>query len=753
MTAKYNLRTISAAQIALLLLTARIDLIMTTSLVDFKGKLNPSLLLYLAIAMAGQLLLLLPLFLLRRRNPGENLLDCLERHGLRSLGIVIALAYFFYFVSSSSIFFNRFGYYTVVNQDPGFNIILFCLAAVLVSVFLASRGIEAIARVNAFFFPLMLISLVLILFAPLPRIDISRIMPFAADLPGDLRAIDTFTSRNAALAALCLFTPLVKGKMAAGIGMSALAGFILTGGFLFVCITVFGEYASTLIFPTHVISTLRDDFVLPGWKTVHTAIWLLGTFLQMSFLLAAAAASVQFICKKSTKIKSSLIGAVPVFLIAILLGVNVDAPKNAAFMNLYGIAFYVLLTAVPLIVWLFDIIRGRRTPDGKKKERGKKLAALTLILAFILPLTGCVTHDPIGKYSFVQAMAIDYRDDSYKLVYSVFDPSDASGAVSDYSERLNTILTTNGKTLGHAVSNINLHTPRVVDLSRTRALFLSENVLQNHLGDVMDFFSRDHQLRLSTAVYGYRGNVSEAIENSMHNAVNPAESMRDLSKYGAKHGFLTRTDCLKIITSLYEKNSGFVIPMAEKWEPEITGDELKHGSLKLSGMAVYGNQLFKGYAGDEYAAGLAWVMGRNLRNTTAVEMPGGDKWSLLTLRHSRRIRTEMLNGKLKFTIEVTVNGMLTDAAAALKTELSPDKIREGEQAYAVTVQRSISEALDEIVRNKGADVLNLHRYAARKAPEDRQELTDSWRETLRETDIDVTVKAKISRIGQSDTVI
>ena len=387
--------------------------------------------------------------------------------------------------------------------------------------------------------------------------------------------------------------------------------------------------------------------------------------------------------------------------------------------------------------------------------RWRSIAALMALTA-LLPLGGCVNQEPLGSFIFVQAMAVDCKDGLFTLHCSVFDPAAANGAGGDYADRINNVLSGEGQSVSEAIANMNLHSPRVIDLSRNRALFLSDAVLRRHLGDVMDFFSRYHQLRLLTAVYGYRGDVSETVRSGMHNAVNPAESMRDLSKYGAKRGFLQQTDCLEIISSLYDDYSGFVLPVVKRWNRDMAQEQdgNQNDSLVLDGLALYGDRQFKAYLNEETARGLAWLTGHDPPQfMTVLELPNGSRWSVRATEKSGRIKTDIRDGLPRFTIELSTKATLIEAASPDMVAITPEALRLGGERYAETVGRQIETALDQTLRKHGADPIYLYRQVAKWQNGYWRTLPKPWRQLVQNAEIKIEVKAAITRVGQSDTVI
>ena len=117
------------------------------------------------------------------------------------------------------------------------------------------------------------------------------------------------------------------------------------------------------------------------------------------------------------------------------------------------------------------------------------------LLLLILPiLSGCYNYRELNELGITTAVSIDYQDDNFHVIAEVVNPikqQDASS--SNNSPFVN--YSSSASTLQNAFRNIVLESPRQLYAAQLEIIVLSEEVVSNHLEEVLEYFTRNPETR------------------------------------------------------------------------------------------------------------------------------------------------------------------------------------------------------------------------------------------------------------------
>ncbi|MDG0808877.1 Ger(x)C family spore germination protein [Cohnella rhizosphaerae] len=120
------------------------------------------------------------------------------------------------------------------------------------------------------------------------------------------------------------------------------------------------------------------------------------------------------------------------------------------------------------------------------------------ILSVAIGLSGCWDNKEMDEYGYVQAVAIDEaQDGSFALTTLIYNPtySQTAGSAKP-SEKPVLTIHTHGVSLFEATREIPMKLGRKAKWDHMRVILLGEKLLKTHdAGEVLDFFSRDHEPR------------------------------------------------------------------------------------------------------------------------------------------------------------------------------------------------------------------------------------------------------------------
>ena len=116
-------------------------------------------------------------------------------------------------------------------------------------------------------------------------------------------------------------------------------------------------------------------------------------------------------------------------------------------------------------------------------------------LILLLPLlSGCYNYRELNELGITTAVSIDYKDNNFYVIAEVINPikqQDASSSNNSPFVNYNS----SSSSLQDAFRKVVLESPRQLYAAQLEIIVLSEEVVNNHLEEVLEYFARDPESR------------------------------------------------------------------------------------------------------------------------------------------------------------------------------------------------------------------------------------------------------------------
>ena len=116
-------------------------------------------------------------------------------------------------------------------------------------------------------------------------------------------------------------------------------------------------------------------------------------------------------------------------------------------------------------------------------------------LILLLPLlSGCYNYRELNELGITTAVSIDYKDNNFYVIAEVINPikqQDASSSNNSPFVNYNS----SSSSLQDAFRKVVLESPRQLYAAQLEIIVLSEEVVNNHLEEVLEYFARDPETR------------------------------------------------------------------------------------------------------------------------------------------------------------------------------------------------------------------------------------------------------------------
>ncbi|MHB1418176.1 MAG: GerAB/ArcD/ProY family transporter [Bacillota bacterium] len=221
------------------------------------------------------------------RFPSSTIIEYLPKIMGIPLGKLIGLGYIFFFIFTGAVVIREFADFITTAFMPETPSTVFIAILILVAAFAVGNGVEVIARMNEFIFPLTMISIMAIILLSIPSVDLGNLYhPFENGIKPILRASMASSGFRGEVVLLLMLLPLLNRKqegMKTGILAVVIIGFILALVNI-TAIAVFGPYlTATFLFPTQELARYIDvgNFLERGEALMLLA-WVTGVLVKVS---------------------------------------------------------------------------------------------------------------------------------------------------------------------------------------------------------------------------------------------------------------------------------------------------------------------------------------------------------------------------------------------------------------------------------------------------------------------------------------
>lgn len=359
---------ISGGQLFSLLIVIRAGVIMTESFAPGGQAIDSALFVHCCLEYALLALCLLPVLLLRKLSPDESLLQTLQRTMGKPIAYAAGLLLVLYFLAVTALYDVRFLFFVNTAIDPTLPVKALTIILLLSCAYIAARGLEALARTAAILAPMVLAAIVFILFLPLNFSHFDYLLPGVYTLDGEIPLLIKDMARNTGLAALGLLLPHVKGTLSRPLFAYLAIAFASALAVVYMITTIFGGFATSLIFPFYTLSTLRDEIVFFRLDVVCTAVWLMGLLTQIATALIAITVTVRHFFPKLTPGVITAGTAILVTASTWAFDWHGHIQQYEGELLVLSVGFLVVTFALPLAAVVSHCLRGKRRKTSHKKS-------------------------------------------------------------------------------------------------------------------------------------------------------------------------------------------------------------------------------------------------------------------------------------------------------------------------------------------------------------------------------------------------
>lgn len=372
----------------------------------------------------------------------------------------------------------------------------------------------------------------------------------------------------------------------------------------------------------------------------------------------------------------------------------------------------------------------------------KKWSAICLLLWSSIFLSGCWDHNELPIYGFVQAIALDLSEENenkLELTTQFIKPSPKIGSAGGGGDKAFVNIETEGDTAFEAIRDITNHLGRKAQWSHTRIILISEELAESrHIGEMLEFFYRDHEPRLLINIGVTEGKAKDYLEGKPFIENTLSQQLKEVGK--AAHRYSSKTMEVNLLSLGRQLNSEIQTSKMPYYQKS------KNGEPFVSGLATFHKGKLTGHITPLQTEALLMML--NEYGSGIVEIPCESNPSLkesVEIGSSKaKMKTKLSKGEVTVNISINMEGGVGELKC---TSLDKsENVAKYNKKVAKVVKDNVESTLTQMQEDKN-DLLGLGNEIFRKNPKQWMKMKKEWPEIFSNTTFNVKVKMNIVNSG------
>jgi len=377
----------------------------------------------------------------------------------------------------------------------------------------------------------------------------------------------------------------------------------------------------------------------------------------------------------------------------------------------------------------------------------KLFILLIVILIFTFIATGCKYLNfgrvEINDLLILNVAGIDklYNDDVITISAaskSVNAASEQTGNTAVGQKSKSKLLIAEGKTAFEAIWKLSTFADSMIFWGHVDYILVGENAAKDNLPQYLDFFMRDHELRLNSKIIIVKDNTAL---NVLRKTVDENNFIGDIldSLFQTK-GRMSISDELFLV----EIMNLFDSPHTSAYVPCVELIDDPYYKIKLSGFAVFKDTKLLGYITDEIARGFNWVRDRIDSTAISVKDRNGQNISLEVVDSKTEVKPIISGGKLE-SIKINIRFSTNITGVTGTKNIFEKDVLDFLKSQQEEVVRNEVKKVIEFAQKNNIDIFGICGILHRKKPVYWRSMEDQWHELFPKINFIIEIDSNINR--------
>ncbi|MGM7702593.1 Ger(x)C family spore germination protein [Pseudalkalibacillus sp. Hm43] len=372
----------------------------------------------------------------------------------------------------------------------------------------------------------------------------------------------------------------------------------------------------------------------------------------------------------------------------------------------------------------------------------RKWIAICLLFSSTFLLSGCWDHKELPIYGFVQAIALDLSEENenmLELTTQFIKPAPKIGSAGGGGDKAFVNIETRGDSAFEAIRDITNRLGRKAQWSHTRIILISDELAESrHIGEMLEFFYRDHEPRLLINVGVTEGKAKEYLEGKPFIENTMSQQLKEVGK--AAHRFSSKTMEVNLLSLGRQMNSELQTSKMPYYKQSEEGEPF------VSGLATFRKGKMTGQITPLQTEALLMLL--NEYGSGIVEIPckndAGLKETVEVASAKTKMNTQAKEQETSVQIAITLEGSIGELKCTSIDK--SEKVDQYNKKVEKVVLDNVEQTLKQIQEDQ-IDLIGLGNEIYRKDPKQWMKIKKEWPQIFSKVDFDVKVSMNIVNSG------
>ncbi|HHY74400.1 MAG TPA: Ger(x)C family spore germination protein [Bacillus bacterium] len=386
-----------------------------------------------------------------------------------------------------------------------------------------------------------------------------------------------------------------------------------------------------------------------------------------------------------------------------------------------------------------------------------KYVLLPFVLVVIF-LSGCSGKREINELALVMAVGIDKvenqkegESNQYEVTVEVARPADARGQTGAPAGNTGDPVwsaSARGKTIFEAIRHLASFSTRKVFWAHNFIIVVNEDVARDGIKDIIDFFTRNPELRMRTWIAITPDKAKDIISTMTGLEVIPGEALDKLYRYTDISGAAPKTELLDVQAAYLSETTQPIIARMRLIERGVSNKKQgQAGAIKqveLEGAGVFkGDKLIGTLDREEAKAAVLFIEKVKSQIVVLTCPKNSEEFITGEIVHDRfNVAPSYVNGKPAFMVDFNVFVNVVEAGCPFSIANQED-VRTLEKGMENEIKGNIEKLLKKAQHEYNSDFLELGQRFNNKFPREWKDIKKTWDSTFADATIIVNVDAKV----------
>ncbi|WP_379146417.1 Ger(x)C family spore germination protein [Paenibacillus sp. sgz500992] len=393
----------------------------------------------------------------------------------------------------------------------------------------------------------------------------------------------------------------------------------------------------------------------------------------------------------------------------------------------------------------------------------KRILLLAVLLIQSIGLSGCWSSSPIENLNMEVAVALDVADETpieedfehegggypkhkrMSCTYQFIVPQGSVGSKKEGASSRNFYnMTETGDSIFEAVRELSLRTNRPPIGHHLKVIVIGEQLARStKLSELIDFFSRDNDIRPSVLILVSKGKASDVLNNVLPGQT-PAFVLEGI--FGNRDRNLRIWEPVSIA-----KAAG---PLHGKTTFMLQNVIAAKNEMKFAGAGVIKGETGKlqGFLNEEELEGVVWLTGKGKGGVLKTTEDGSGRLITYEVKSmGSKIKAKVEEGNISFAVKIESTGRYAETFAHGGQKLDAAYMKQDELVLQDKVKEMAGASVETMQQKLHADAAGFGKTLRIQHPAVWRKVKGNWDDTFSRVPITIDVKLHIEEYGASGT--